>query len=235
MQKTEQPNCNDCKLRPQSIFCELNGGELRLLNSSKNCIIYKKGQLIFNEGSYPRGLYCVNSGKIKITQTGIDGREQIVHLAKGADIMGYRAILSGDKYSCSAIAMEESSVCFIPKDMFFSLVEKNPKVSFQLMQLFSIELKEAEKKITNFAQRPVKERVAQSLLLLSECYGFERDGYTIDIIITREEIANMSGTARETAIRALIELKDKKIIELSGKKIRILSQDTLLRAANVFD
>lgn len=235
MQKTAYTDCVNCNVRSKSIFCELNTGEVQLLNSAKNTIVYKKGTSIFHEGSYPRGLYCVNKGKIKVTQIGIDGKEQIVHLAKDADVMGYRAILSGDKYSCSATAMEDSSLCFIPKDVFFSLVEKNPKLALQVIHLFSKELKETEKKITSISQRPVKERIAQSLLLLKECYGFEKDGCTIDIVITREEIANISSTTRETAIRFLFELKEDKIIELSGKKIKILHHNALLKAANVFD
>ncbi len=229
------PNCVNCDVRYKSIFCDLNAEEAAILNSYKNTIVFKKGQSVFMEGAYPRGLYCVNSGKIKITQIGIDGKEQIVHLAKDADVMGYRAILSGDKYSCSAVAMVDSSLCFIPKDVFYSLVERNSKVALQVIHLFSKELRVAENKITNIAQRPVKERVAQGLLLLKECYGCEKDGCTVNIVITREEIANISGTTRETAIRALFELKEEKIIELNGKKIKILKQGALLKAANVFD
>lgn len=235
MPKTEHSDCANCNVRFKSIFCELNMGEVLLLNSHKDCIIYKKGQTIFHEGSYPRGLYCVNEGKIKVTQLGIDGKEQIVHLAKDADVMGYRAILSGDKYSCSAVALEDSLLCFIPKDIFFSLVEKNSKLAFQVIHLFSKELKEAENKITNTAQRPVKERIAQCLLLLKERYGFKQDDCTINIVITREEIANISGTTRETATRVLFGLKEDQIIELSGKKIKILNHKTLLKIANVFD
>lgn len=235
MQNSVHANCVECNIRFKSIFCELNSSELLELNSAKKNIVYKKGESVFQEGSYPRGLYCVNKGKIKITQIGIDGKEQIVHLAKNSDVMGYRAILSGDKYSCSGFAMEDSLLCFIPKNVFFSLVENNSKVAFQVINLFSKELKEAENKITNISQRPVKERIAQSLLLLKESYGFEKDGCTIDIVITREEMANISGTTRETAIRALFELKKDKIIDLFGKKIKMLNHKALLRAANVFD
>ena len=235
MSKPKHPECVDCSVRFKSIFCDLNTDEAQVLNSAKNSVIYKKGQFIFREGSYPRGLYRVSSGKIKIIQIGVDGKEQIVHLAKDADVMGYRAILSGDKYSCSGVAMEDSSLCFIPKNVFFSLVEKNSKVALQVIHLFSKELKEAEKQITTIAQRPVKERIAQSLLLLKESYGFEKDGCTINIVITREEIANISSTTRETAIRVLFELKEDKIIALSGKKIKILQHDALIKAANVFD
>jgi CRP-like cAMP-binding protein len=235
MSKTEHPDCGNCSTGLQSIFCELATDEVQQLTASKSCVLFKKGQAVFLEGTYPRGLYCVHKGKIKVTQIGIDGREQIVHLAKDTDVMGYRAILSSDKYSCSAIAMEDSSLCFIPKEIFLSLVEKNSKFALQVIQLFSKELKDAEKKITSIAQRPVKERIAQSLLLLKEHYGFEKDGCTIDIVVTREEIANISGTTRETVIRALFELQKDNIIELSGKKIRILNNNALRKTANAFD
>src|SRR5581483_8464996 len=130
-------------------------------------------------------------------QNGTDGKEHIMHLAKTGDVMGYRAILSGDKYSCSAVAMETSSVCFIPSNYFIGMVEKDARFAFKIIHLFSDELKTAEHSITDMAQKTVKERLAQSILLLKESYGFEPDGCTIDISITREEIASIVGTARE--------------------------------------
>lgn len=206
---------------------------MQRLSAVTRCVVLKKGESVFLEGSYPRGLYYVDKGKIKVTQIGADGKEQIVYLAKDTDVMGYRAILSGDHYSCSAVTMEDSSLYFIPKDVFFSLIETNSKFALQVFHLFSKELKEAEKKITSIAQKPVKERIAQSLLLLTESYGFEKDGCTMAIVITREEIANISGSTRETVIRTLIEFQKNKLIALSGKKIRILHPDALRKAANI--
>lgn len=235
MDETTKPGCYYCNARFRSVFADLSLDETRALDLSKNCVTYKKGQVIFEEDTYPHGLYCVNSGKIKITQTGADGREQIVHLAKNGDIMGYRAILSGDKYSCSATAIEASTLCFIPTSVFISMVERNAGMAFKMIHLLSDELKTAEKTITDLAQKSVKERLAQGILLLKESYGYEEDGCTIDISITREEIASIVGTARETATRLLTELSKEKSIELKGKKIKILSQQKLIQAANVFD
>lgn len=219
----------------KSIFSELSSDELLHLTSVMRSVEVKKGESVFMEGSYPKGLYYVNKGKIKVTQIGIDGKEQIVHLAKNNDVMGYRAILSSDRYSCSAIAMENSSLYYIPKDVFFSLIEKNSKFALQVFHLFSKELKEAEKKITTIAQRPVKERIAQSILQLIDCFGFEKDNCTMAVVITREEIANISGSSRETVIRVLTELEENKVLGLSGKKIRILLPEALRKAANQFD
>lgn len=235
IKKLEEPECKFCDPRFKSIFCDLHGEEMDTLNDAKDCIMYKKGQVIFSEGTRPRGLYCVHSGKIKASKIGDEGKEQILHLAKDGDVLGYRAILSGDNYSCTATALEDSSICFIPKSVFFSMVEKDSNLSLQVIKLLSSELKTAEKSITDIAQKPVRERVAETLLILKETYGCEEDGSTINVSLSREEIANIVGTATESAIRVLSEFKGDEIVELHGKKIKILNLPKLIKTANVMD
>ena len=233
--KQVQPECQHCQARFKSVFCDLNEADLNELNLSKGCNTFKKGQIIFNEGGFPHGIFCVNSGKIKITQSGDEGKEQIVRFAKDGDILGYRTILSGDKYSSSATAIDDSSICFIPKNTFFNLIGKNANLSMEIMKLLSHDLKMAEHKITDLAQKPVRERMAEALLFLKETYGYENDNATINVILSREEIANMVGTTRETATRLLSEFKDDSIVALIGKKIKILNHQKLVKTANVFD
>ncbi|MES2478113.1 MAG: Crp/Fnr family transcriptional regulator [Bacteroidota bacterium] len=232
MQIDKYTSCSSCPARINSVFKELKGDDLEQLDQTKICKQYHKGEVIFNEGTYPRGLYCVQSGKVKLSQMGTDGKEQIVHLANDGDIMGYRAILGEDTYSCSAMALEDSKVCFIPKTQFNNLIENNSKLTLQIVHLLSDELKEAERKITNTAQQPVKNRLAQSLLSLKDNYGMEIDNLTINISIKREELANLAGTTRETATRLLYELQEQKSIELVGKKIKIINEIQLLDLAH---
>lgn len=234
-QDIQQPDCYLCNARLKSVFREFNATELHSLNDAKYCKIFKKGQLIFEEGVYPLGLFCVNNGKIKVMQAGADGREQIIYLAKNGDVMGYRALLSGDTYSCSAVALEDSSLCFIPAKTFTEMVAQNAKLALQVIHLFSEELKAAEKAITDIAQKTVKERLAQTILMLQRYYGSETNNKTIDLHITREELANIVGTARETVTRALMELEKEKIIELVNKGIKIVDKDKLIATANIFD
>ena len=230
-----QPECQHCQARFKSVFCDLNEEDLTELNLSKGCNNFKKGQLIFNQGGFPHGLYCVNSGKIKIAQSGDEGKEQIVRFAKEGDILGYRTLLSGDTYSSSATAIDDSSICFIPKGTFFNLIAKNANLSMEIMKLLAHDLKIAEHKITDIAQKPVRERMAEALLFLKETYGYENDNATINVSLSREEIANMVGTVRETATRLLSEFKDDNIVELAGKKIKILNHQELIKTAKVFD
>lgn len=222
MSDKEQIKCSTCKSRLDSIFNNLSKDEISKLEEIKTCHTYKKGESIFNAGSYPRGLYCVNSGKLKITQSGSDGKEQIVHLIHDGNVMGHRAIFGDDAFSCNAIAMEDSHVCFIPKAPFYHMAENSSKLAMKIAHLLSAELKEAEERITHTAQRPVIDRIAHSLLTLKKNYGLEADQETINVKVKREELANLAGTTRETASRILFDLRDKKVIELVGKKIKIL-------------
>lgn len=235
MKTTKHIDCEHCESRYKSIFCDLKGEQLATLNESKGCNIFKKGQTIFSEGFFPQGLFCVNSGKIKISQAGDNGREQIIRLTKEGDILGYRALLSGEKYSASAVALEDCNVCLIPKDIFFSIVESESSLSMQIMKLLSHDLGKAEHKITDLAQKPVRERMAEAILFLKETYGTESDGKTLNVTLSREDIANIVGTATETAIRLLSEFKTDLMIELQSKKIKIVNADKLIKTANIHD
>jgi len=228
-------DCARCDSRNKSIFCDLSKEELSELDDTKGCSNYKKRHHIFKEGSYPHGLYCLNSGKVKLFQMAENGREQIVRLAKPGDVLGYRSLLSGEQYTSTAEAIEDCSVCFIPKEVVMKMLQTNSSLSMNIMKLLSGDLKKAEHTITELAQKPVRERMAEVLLLLKEIYGFEKDNVTLGVILTREEISNIAGTATETSIRILAEFKDEGLIKFNGKKIVIPDLKKLTYAANVHD
>jgi CRP-like cAMP-binding protein len=236
MSFTHEPvDCQNCKKRFTSVFCRVENDTMESINDEKVCTPYKKGQIIFHEGSRPLGIYCVNRGKIKLVKLGEDGKEQILRLIKPGDLMGYRALLSGDRYSASAVVMEDSGICFIPKELFMGVLQKDGVLSMEIMKLLSDDLRKAETSITHLAQKPVRERLAEALLFIKETYGFEEDGKTIALKITREELANIVGTATETTIRLLSDLKNEGILQLEGKKIAIMNLAKLVKIANIDD
>lgn len=216
------------------MFCNTGKDKLEEIESAKVCSIFKKGETIFREGAYASGVFCIYSGKAKLSMMGDEGKEQIVRMVRPGDIIGYKALISGDRYNSTAIALEDCNICFIPREKFLSVLQKDAGLSFELMKIISDELKRAEGKITHLAQKPVRERVAETILFLKETYGLDVNNH-VNISLTREEIANLVGTATETAIRLLSEFNKDHIIELSGKKIKILDFDKLVKTANLYD
>lgn len=231
--KTISVDCEKCVARLQSVFCELNPDEVKNVSHYNSVSVYGKKKVIFHQGALAHGVYTVYSGKVKIYQNTENGKEQIIRMARKGDVLGYRALLTGEKYNCTAETIEDSNICFIPKSVFFSLIDQNLSVSRKLLQLLSVELKRAENKISTLIEKPVKERLAEAILFLKEIYGMEADNCTLNIILTREEIANLVGTSKETAIRLLYELKDDKILEFMAKKIKIRNFQGLSNLANL--
>ena len=196
---------------------------------------FRKGEIIFKKGTAPLGLFCINKGKVKLSITGEDGKEQIIRLANEGDLMGYRALLSGGMYHATALPLEPCELSFVSKQTFLEVLKKDSALSFEMMKLLSDDLKNAETQITHLAQKPVRERLAEAVLFLKQTYNFEEDLQTINVTLTREELANIVGTATETAIRLLSEFKQDGIIDLIGKKIKILDLSRLVKTANIQD
>jgi CRP/FNR family transcriptional regulator len=203
------------------------------LNEHKSCSIYKKGQIIFSENGLPMGLFCVNSGKIKLSTSGPDGKEQILRLVKGGDILGYRALISNDRYHCNAVALEDCSICIVDKAYFLKLAMENQQLCTALFKKISDDLKKAEEHIVSLSQKNVRERMAEALLFFKATYGYEPDEKTLAVQLSREEIADFVGTSTESAIRLLSEFNNDKIIELVGKKIKIINPEKLTKTANL--
>ena len=226
------PICDDCILKGHSIFRDLTPEELESVHFGKGCSLYKRGNIIYHEGHRINGFYCVQSGIIKIYKTGIDGKEQIIRFAKEGDIIGFRSVLSKELACTTAKVIEDSVLCFIPSENLFDLVSKNPASSMQLMQLTCRELGEANNFITDIAQKTVRERLAEILLILMDTFGLD-DKKVLQISLTREELANMVGTATESVIRLLSEFKSDKLIELHGRKISLIDVPALRKISNM--
>jgi len=228
------PLCEKCALDNSSIFKHLTRDEAEKLNFEKDFRYHKKGDILYHEGNRISGFYCINSGIIKVYKTGLDGKEQIIRFAKPGDMIAYRSVLSNETACTTAKAIEDSKVCFIPSDILIAFIKQNPGFSLELMKLTCNELGEANSYITDIAQKTVRERLAEVLLKLVEDFGLDDQKY-LKISLTREELANIVGTATESVIRLLSEFKADKLVELTGRRIKILNTRGLEKISNVFD
>lgn len=228
------PLCDSCESRFDSIFSELKPSDMEQIAQNKCGNIYKRDQIIFYEGHVATGLYCINKGKVKIYKMNHEGKQQIIRLAKQGDIIGYSSMITGEAYSSSAEALEDALVCFIPKSVFLNIVQSSSDLFMKLIQLLSRDMKETENRFVTMAQNTVRERLAETLLMLKEFCGHD-DHQGLNIVMSRQDIANIVGTSTETTIRLLADFKDEKLIDFIGKKIKILDQRALIKTANISD
>ncbi|NQU87790.1 MAG: Crp/Fnr family transcriptional regulator [Mariniphaga sp.] len=227
-----RPTEEETNLNGFQLFKKLTEDEFNRLNYDKTCSVYKKGTILYREGSRLTGFYCVTKGIIKVYKTGIDGKEQIIRFAKKGEIIAYRSLLSQELACTTAKVIEEGVLCHIPYQTLQFLIQSNWQFSHHMLQIVCRELREANDYITDIAQKTVRERLAEVLLLLKE--NFELDNQnTLQISLTREELANIVGTATESVIRLLSEFKQDRLIELQGRKIKFLNIPGLQRVANL--
>lgn len=217
--------CRSCLQRKENLMSGLDQDEIEKVDNHKACSFYKKNHSLFLEGSFPRGVFCLNAGKVKIYKRGEEGKEQIIHIAKEGELIGFRAMFADNKYGVSAETLEESNICFIQKEDFLSMLDANPTLRNGFLKEMSRELSDRADFITHMAQKSVRQRLAFSLLHLKEIYDEN------PINLTREDLANFVGTATETLIRLLTEFKQEGLVETQARKIVIIDVHRLALVA----
>lgn len=226
-------NCQQCIIKEFNSLRTLSREELKCVSNHKNEMTFKKGDVIFKEGMLLNGVYCIKEGKCKLTKLSPNGKEQIVKFIKKGDMLGYRSVLGEEPVNLSVVALEDLEACFIPKRDIFESIQHNKDFSMDMFKVVCHDLKDANSTVADMAQKTVRERLADTLLFLDETFGEDKEG-NIDIKLSREEIANVIGTATESAIRLLSDLKKDGIITLMGKKIRIENKSALRKIGNGF-
>ncbi|MBA4240572.1 MAG: Crp/Fnr family transcriptional regulator [Sphingobacteriaceae bacterium] len=222
-------NIEKYHLKSSSLFDSLSYEESQLI---KNGIIrkeYLKGECLFKEHSFSKGIYIIKKGKVKIFQTNSDGKEGIVYIYKKGDYFGYRPLLAEEPHPVSAVAMDHVIVSFVPKELFLEVLESSATLAKELIVNLSKEFSVWINKMTIFSQHSVKDKVALSLLILNKVYQRNEDSSkSVFISINRDDFAGFVGTAKETLVRMLRIFKDDKIITTKGTKIIILKHRVLL-------
>lgn len=223
------------QFRSDSVLATLPPAELEIIESNMIFRKYKKRQSIFVEGAFPSGVFYLKQGKVKKFKSDRDGKEQIIYICSTGELFGYPALLSGETYSDSAAALEESTIGFIPKDDFMRVLEQSTALSNNLLKNLSHEFGVLSNSIVTFAHRTVRERLALSLLILKEKYrDKDEKNKPAEISLSREDLSNVVGTAVETLARLLHEFKDEGLIETSGRVIRVLDVKKMIAVANFY-
>ncbi|NVK07743.1 MAG: Crp/Fnr family transcriptional regulator [Tenacibaculum sp.] len=225
--------CEQCIIREFNSLKALTKDELIRITGCKTSKKIKKGEVLFDEGEYINGVFCVKDGVCKVSKMSDNGRDQIIHLIRKGDILGERSLINNEASNLKAIAVNDMEVCFIPKEEVLRDLENNSNFSMDVLKKMANSLKKADDVIVDMAQKTVKQRLAATLLLLDSKFDKNENG-SININLSREDIANIIGTATESAIRLLSEFKKKKLIDLKGKEIFITDVKALKELSEGF-
>lgn len=227
--------CLSCGSRLKNGMLEIGIDGALQVTQTKHTSMYRRGTAVFSAGQYPHGVYCIHHGHVKIVRPGPDGRDHIVRFAKAGDIVGYSPLLTNERYASSCIALDDSVVCAIPAPVLFHHIRENQRLALHVMHQLSSEVQDAQRRIVELAHKTIRERVAETLLVLKEVFGMADDGVTLTSPLTRDEIASVVGTAPESVIRTLSEFKADRLIEISGRAIKLTNLKGLARVANIHD
>jgi len=204
---------------------------LKSLSEGRNINHYKKKQLIYSEGNHPGRLYFVQKGKIKTFKSNEDGKELTIGLYKEGDFFGYVSLLENSVYKETAEAMEDADVAVIPREDFESLINDNPEVTRKFIRILASNVSEKEEQLLGLAYNSLRKRVADALITLEKKYK-KADSLPFSIHISREDLANIAGTATESLIRTLSDFRGEKLIDIREGNIIILNEKKLMSMLN---
>lgn len=201
--------------------------EKRIVTDNFKYEHYKKNQIIYAENETPENLFCLLEGKVKMYKSGIGDRVQILRLYRPVQYFGYRAYFAGEKYVSSVAAFEPSFLGVIPMNLVEQIIKNNNDLAMFFIHELSRNLGGSDTKIINLTQKHIRGRLAESLLLLAENYGYEQDETTLKIYMSREDLANLSNMTTSNAIRTLMSFVSDKLILVDGRRIKILDESGL--------
>ncbi|MBB6113041.1 cAMP-binding domain of CRP or a regulatory subunit of cAMP-dependent protein kinases [Mucilaginibacter lappiensis] len=202
--------------------------ELKKIIQERRTRQFKKGQVIYYEGDKGAGLYLLISGKAKSIKLAADGRELMTGIYAADDYMGINSMLLNEPHSDTATALEDSSVCQIPKESLEQLMNQYPDVAREFIKLLAKDIKEKEEHLLQMAYNSVRKKMADAMVRLQSQQSDAGGSFKI----TREDLAAMTGMATETVSRTLSDFKDEGLIEKKGSAITVVNLESLVKMKN---
>ena len=220
--KSETRNsCENCGHRLTNIICSTSPEVWRILDVSKQKTTFKPNQSIFYQGNEPLGLFTISTGLVKLEMTSEHGQTHTLRYLGPGSALGYRSLFSNEQYQATAVAVENSEVCFIPKNVVMDIFKQYPEVTLKILEALAKDLRIAEEKWTSQMDKDASERIAEALIFLQEHFTHQN--------WTRKEIAEWAGTTPETVIRTLALFEKEGYIDQSqGRVIKLINKQKLI-------
>lgn len=215
------------------IWDVLTASEKEYLLKNYHVETYKKNDVLHYEGEYPTHMMGLIKGKIKIYKEGVVGKSQIVRILQPVSYFAYRAIFANGNYNTSASAFEASSVVLIPKEVILKLVNENNALANFFIRHLAVDLGISDSRQVNLTQKHIRGRLAESLIFMRDNYGLEQDGVTINMYLSREDLANHSNMTTSNAIRTLSMFVAENVITMDGRRIKIIDEEKLRKISRL--
>ena len=226
---SEKPSIKDI---PQ-IYNVLTEEEKEYLEQNHTELTFKKNEIIYQEGEKPSGLLCLGAGKVKIFKEGVGGRDQIVRMSTAPGLIGYRALFAEEAHIATAVVIEPCTIFVVPKEVMFKIMLSNNSLCMNIIRSFATELGFSRYRTVTLTQKHIRGRLAESLCVLKDIYGYEEDGCTLGIYLSREDLASFSNMTTSNAIRTLSTFVNEKVIAVDGRIIKILDADKMERISRL--
>ena len=226
MLKMTRKNCLECPAQCESLFQGLKNTELDGLKQFNTSQSFKKGDIIFHQGTPSFGLYCIEEGNVKIYNQADDGREIISKIASTGDLIDMSSLFNTKDYQVSAKALSAVKCCFIEKSQLKEMAKNNQQINFELFKFLEKELITANQRSNELILKNLKSRLA-TYLIRTAIHPENLKGHKLTSNLSREELAGHLGSAHETVIRCLTEFKELGYIREENRIFHILNRDKL--------
>lgn len=229
MEQESVNNCINCKNQSYP-FKVLNSKELKLLGQNCNIVSFDKGELIFKQGTPSSHVIYIRKGFIKISNKNKNNKNLIIRLVQCGNYIGLPSIFGDNIYNYSAVAIENSEICLIGKDIFLKIIEENGVFAKKIIEYNCKNELLSTNRIVSLIHKQVPGRFADMLLYLSkDIYN----NLVFSFPLSRDELANFIGTSKKSFIRTLNEFKADGLINLNGREIEIVRMDLIERLSLV--
>ncbi len=222
--------CLGARIRAKTEWAALTPEETDLFNRRVVCRTYAAGETIFVQGDPCKGLYLVEGGLVAVRKMDEEGQSAIVRLAYQCDTLGYRPLLAKENHRATAEVIKEAKICFVDASTIRGFLKSNPRLGMNFLEHTARAFGEAEERLFQVAALSVRIRVIHLLVLLRDHYGTTTSDGTlfVELPMSQRNLAEMIGARPESVSRALRNIQDEGLLNMSGRTIRVNHLDRLI-------
>ena len=229
--KSARLSCADCSSRRSAEWCCLNDVKVGLIDRAKVSRNYSPGKIVYSQGDPFGGVFCIESGLVGIRRVDEQGNSTLLRLVHPGETIGYKSFLRKAPHDNAAEALMPSRICFIDSATLRGLLQQSPDLGLSFLDHSLRDLAETEVRYMESVTWRVRTRLLHILLVLYERFGFETESgeHVVELPISRQDLAGLTGTAPETMSRTIQRIQTEGLATFEGRRVRLSDIDAILR------